>query len=49
MYDNSELTLTDLEKEVLAIRSKEKPQETISDAAKIIETTEVRYLREPKL
>lgn len=42
VYDNSALTLTDLEKEVLAIRSKDKPEETIGDAAKLIGTTEVR-------
>lgn len=42
IYDNSELVLTELEKEVLEIRAKDKEEKTVGDTAEVIQTPSVR-------
>ena len=41
VYDNSALQLTDLEREVLELRSQDREQEMVEQAAKLVEPSEV--------
>lgn len=41
VYDNSDLPLTDLEKEILELRSKDRGEEKVGEAAKLVEHSDV--------
>lgn len=41
VYDNSDLPLTDLEKEILELRSEDRSEERVGDAAKVVEAPDV--------
>lgn len=43
MYDNSDLQLTDLERQILELRSRDKAVEVVGETGKLIESSDVSW------